>query len=92
MVDVEQLKTRIQLYRIKKDQMENLDAEVKSLRDEIIQGMKEIGTNKIISGDLTASYSSYTTESFNKARFKKEYPELYRGYSVSTYSERLVVK
>lgn len=92
MTDLESLKTKIQLYKMKKTQMEDIETEVKDLRDQIVDGMKTLNKSKVQSGDLTATLSSYTSESFNKARFKKDHPELYFQYYTTSFSDRLQVK
>ena len=97
-VDFREKNSLLRDYFEKKSLAEALDKELKELKEQIKTALLETEGDNILSGveasgeGYYAVYDFVESSRFDSTRFKKDNPELYNMYKVSTTQEKLTVK
>ena len=81
---VEQLKELEEL-------LEEVKAEVESVRDEIKQEMMAQGTEELEAGQYIIRWTSVLTNRFDTTAFKKVLPDVYKAYTKQITSRRFSI-
>jgi len=79
------VKELMELKRMK----EELEAEITTLEDQIKARMGEEET--LLAGAFKVSWTTYTTNRFDSARFKKDHAELAAAYTKQTTARRFSI-
>ena len=70
---------------------QELEAEIKSLQDEIKDEMTARDTDEIIAGDYKLRYAVVVTNRFDTSAFKRTHADLYGQYTKETTSKRFSI-
>jgi len=70
---------------------EELEAEITSLEDEIKAEMTERNTETLIAGAFRIKWTSFQSNRFDTARFKKEHADLAAAYTTVAKSRRFSI-
>lgn len=66
-------------------------AEVENIRDEIKREMDARGTEELEAGQYIVRYTSVLSQRFDTTAFKKALPEVYKGYLKQSASRRFSI-
>jgi predicted phage-related endonuclease len=78
-------------YKEIKAQIDAMEAQAETLKQEMIKGMDETKAEKLTAGAFKISYTIYESARFDSTKFKADHADLYSEYSKKTASTRFQV-
>lgn len=79
-------------YHTAKMKAEAAQKEVEALAAELKTAMQDDAINEMQAGGFTAKVSVFDTNRFNTTAFKKDKPDIYAKYIITSRTTRLTVK
>ena len=84
-------KSKVDDLREYKRMMEDLQAEIDAIQDEIKQHMSAEGVDEIAGADYKVTWKEVTTNRIDGAALKKAYPDIASTFTKATTSKRFCV-
>lgn len=82
---------RVERYFELLAEIEALNTEVEEIKDSLKNHMAENGTEEIMGDGWKATWHNTKNNRFNTAKFKKDLPEVYSAYLVSSTGTRFTL-
>ena len=83
--------TKIEALKEWEALLNEAQAEVENLKDEIKREMDARGTEELEAGQYIVRYTSVLSQRFDTTAFKKALPEVYKGYLKQSASRRFSI-
>ena len=71
---------------------EELTAEIESIKDELKAHMDATETDTLTGTDYKITYKPVTSTRIDSTKLKKDFPDIYTEYGITTTSRRFMVK